>query len=848
MATDAADMRALSSDSVSPRRSVAIFVGAAWIVGVLCTWSLLRLSIVGGYAKVEKVAASERLSSAAQLLDLQMRQLDRGAWALAHHAGVSALVGEQSSGPIPDVLRDTLDQGDYDALVVVDHHGMVRFRDVRNGEDAVATALGSLPQQPGTGTFLENTAAGPVLTLVRPVPGPRGDDAGFIIATLLLDESRLAATGAPYGLELSVEPAALGTPGGATIDASGRLLVRENVPLPDGQRALVLQAESPRAVSATGQRVFSMLLVGFAVASALGGLLAVRMVSALLHRESDRLYSEFVERSGEGMLLVEPNTLRIRLANESVRRLLGREDTSILSLTLPEAVPLSTTATLTLRGLLGGARASLGEFAYRPSASCDARQLEVAASCMTWRDEEMLCVVVRDVTDRHVEEARTRHLAWHDLLTGLPNRALFSDRLRDCVATAEKSGELLGVAFVDIDQFKDINDTFGHDVADRLLIDVAQRLREGVRSGDIVARQGGDEFLVAMPSISQRGEAAGLAERILALFRRPFNLDGRELHLTASVGVSMYPDDGRDSTELVKHADMAMYQAKETGRDGWQLFDPHLRERTAKLVDTRARLVHALERNEFILHYQPQVDLRSGQVIGVEALIRWMSDGKMVAPMDFIPLAEQTGLIGPIGAWVLEEACRQAREWQDRGLPPLRVAVNLSARQFLAGTVQASVSTALAKANLDAKWLEVEITESLAMKNPEVARGVLADLRKRGVTVALDDFGTGYSSLAYLRQFTIDRLKIDKGFLAGAVKDTDQRALVRAIIQLSHAIKLEVVAEGIETLSQLEVLTIDGCDIGQGYGLCKPVAAAEIANLLSGGLNLVERLRPRAIA
>lgn len=841
-------MRASAPPAVSPRRSVAIFVGAAWIVGVLATWSLLRLSVVGGYAKVEKAAAVERVGLAAQLLDLQLRQLDRGVWALAHDDQVSALVGDDSEGIAPTVLLDALDEGQYDAIIVVDHEGLTRFRDVRSGEDAVGVALAALNPPGEPETFLENTSSGPVLVLVRPVSGPMLEPNGYLLAVALLDESRLAASGAPYGLVLSVEPAALGTPSGVHLDESGQLLVRENVPLPDGQRALVLKAESGRSFSASGQRVFSVLLVGFAIASALGGLVAMRMVPALLHRESDRLYGEFVERSGEGMLLVEPDTLRIRLANETVRRLLDRDDVGILALTLPEAMPLSTTATLTLRGLLSGARASLGEFAYRPSAAADARQLEVAASCMTWRDEEMLCVVVRDVTTRHAEEARTRHLAWHDLLTGLPNRALFTDRLQECVTNAENTGQLLGVAFVDVDQFKDINDTFGHDVADRLLIDVAQRLREGVRSGDIVARQGGDEFLIAMPAISQRGEAAGLAERILALFRRPFNLDGRELHLTVSVGVSMYPDDGRDSTELVKHADMAMYQAKETGRDGWQLFDPHLRERTAKLVDTRARLVHALERNEFILHYQPQVDLRSGQVIGVEALIRWMSDGKMVPPMEFIPLAEQTGLIGPIGAWVLEEACRQAREWQDRGLPPLRVAVNLSARQFLAGTVQDSVSSALEKSGLDARWLEVEITESLAMKNPEVARSVLADLRKQGVTVALDDFGTGYSSLAYLRQFTLDRLKIDKGFLAGAAKDADQRALVGAIIQLSHAIKLEVVAEGIETMSQLEILTMDGCDIGQGFGLCKPVPAADIATLLSGGMNLIERLRPRAIA
>jgi diguanylate cyclase (GGDEF)-like protein/PAS domain S-box-containing protein len=593
-------------------------------------------------------------------------------------------------------------------------------------------------------------------------------------------------------------------------------------------------------------RTYRLQLVIFSVMAGLLGVAVTRWLPGVVRRESDRLYSEFVERTGEGIMLVQPDTLAILQANPAVCSLLGRTSGELGERTLPEVLPMSPVAVISVRGLIGRARVHLGELPHLLAGRT--QHLEVLASQMAWRDEEVICVMIRDVTARHTEEERTRHMAWHDPLTGLPNRACFQTRLAAALGQAGTRDELLAVAFVDVDEFKAVNDSVGHDAADRLLVDIGNRLREGVRTGDVVARQGGDEFLVLLPRLASRADATTFAERLLGLFREPFQLDGRKFTLTCSVGMALFPDDGADAADLVKHADAAMFQAKAAGRDGWQLHDAALRERTARLVDTRAALTHALERNELVLHYQPQVCLRSGRIIGVEALIRWNRDGRMVPPMEFIPVAEQTGLIAPIGAWVIDEACRQAAAWRRDGLPQVRMAVNLSARQFFNGGVLAAVDAALAHHHLPPSFLEVEITESLAMKNTEVARDVLEQLRSRGVSVALDDFGTGYSSLAYLRQFPIDRLKIDRAFLAGAAVDGEQRALVGAIITLAHAIRMEVVAEGVENAEQLAMLQHQACDIGQGFGLCRPQPTEAITELIAARAHLMTRLQITRVA
>ncbi len=815
----------------SPQRAVALFVAAAWIVVVLAAWLLLRVTLVAGSDRTEASEVADRLERVTAAVDIGLRQFDRRAEALASE--LSGWVGEGAETQPPKLLTDWVAAASPGTFVgIVDATGVWRFQsavtrteELSGYERGVRLLTGGGPQRVASSHAI-------------------GAGSLHVIAPLV-DLNDLAAA---LSLRLSLSPSDVGLLAGTRVEVVDETTLSASRPvsLPRSEEALLVRGEASRQLHAQALRIFRVLLVSFSVISGALGLLAMRLLPGVLLRESDRVYSEFVEKSGEGILLVQPDTLAIRQANSAVCALLGREAAELVALSLPEAVPLSPAAVIALRGLFGRATLSLGEVPY---ADADrARHLEIAASQMTWRDETVVCVVLRDVTARHSEAETNRHLAWHDPLTGLPNRASFQQRLRVAISNADQRQELLGVAFVDLDHFKDINDEVGHDVADRLLVDVARRLREGIRGGDSVARQGGDEFLLLLPNLASREDALGVAERASEVLRAPFHIDGREFTLTASVGLAVYPDDGVDALQLVKHADMAMFQAKEAGRNGWQLYDAELRARAKRAVETRARLVLALERSEFVLHYQPQVDLRTGELIGAEALIRWFCDGKMVPPNEFIPVAEQTGLIAPIGTWVIQEACRQARAWQDQGLPPIRVAVNLSARQFFNGGVVEVVEAALLESGLDPCWLEVEITESLAMKNTEVACRVLEELHRRGVTVALDDFGTGYSSLAYLRQFPIDRLKLDRSFLAGATTDVEQRALVRAIIALAHAIRMEVVAEGIETRDQLEMLDADGCDIGQGFGLSRPVPATEFAAILAAGGALTERLRVKRVA
>lgn len=815
----------------SPHRVVALFVATAWIFVVLGAWLLLRVTLVAGTDRAEVNEAADRLEQVTAAVDIGVRQFDRRADGLASR--LTAWVAGGAEMQPPAALTEWVEAAGPGTFVgVVDANGVWRYRSSAPPSTELSAAARGVHLVSGSG--------------VQWVASSHAVGAGSLHVVEPLAD--LTDPGAALSLRLSLTPSDVGLSAGTRVEVVDEATLRISRPisLPRSEDVLLVQGEAARPLHYAALRTFRVLLVAFAVVTAALGVFAMRVLPRLLLRESDRVYSEFVEKSGEGMLLVQADSLAIRQVNPAVCTLLGREAAELRALSLPEAVPLSPTAVIALRGLMGRATLNLGEVPYADAEQ--ARHLEIAASQMMWQAETVLCIVLRDVTTRHLEAETNRHLAWHDPLTGLPNRAGFQDRLRVAIANADQRQELLGVAFVDVDQFKHINDEVGHDVADRLLVDVARRLRLGLRGGDSVARQGGDEFLLLVANLGRREDAQGVAERVLEVFREPFQADGREFTLTASVGVAVYPDDGVDALDLVKHADMAMFQAKEAGRNGWQLYDADIRARSKRAADTRARLVRALERNEFVLHYQPQVDLRTGELVGAEALIRWFCDGKMVPPAEFIPVAEQTGLIVPIGTWVIEEACRQARAWQDQGLPPIRVAVNLSARQFFNGGVVEVIEAALRDSGLDPRWLEVEITESLAMKNTEAACRVLAALHRRGVTVALDDFGTGYSSLAYLRQFPIDRLKLDRSFLAEATTDVEQRALVSAIIGLAHAIRMEVVAEGIETREQLEMLGADGCDIGQGFGLSHPVLAADFGKILADRAALTDRLRVDRVA
>jgi diguanylate cyclase (GGDEF)-like protein/PAS domain S-box-containing protein len=437
-----------------------------------------------------------------------------------------------------------------------------------------------------------------------------------------------------------------------------------------------------------------------------------------------------------------------------------------------------------------------------------------------------------DISVQKAAEQRIRELADYDVLTGLPNRRLLRERFMLLQATAERDETEIAVIFLDLDHFKRINDSLGHSVGDELLCQVARRLDGVVRRIDTVARLGGDEFIFSLPGF-HNVSAADVARRLIDAFSLPFDVAGHELTVTPSLGISIYPHDGLDLETLLKNADTAMYRAKDMGRNNFQFYAAEMNTATLDRLLMESNLRRALAQNEFILQYQPLVHLESGVVIGVEALIRWRHpDLGMIMPDRFIHVAEETGLINPIGDWVLCEACRQAKAWYDEGLPPLVMAVNVAPVQFRQPGFVEMVAGALASSGLDAGLLELELTERTVMHDADVNLGMLSALHRMGIELSLDDFGTGYSSLAYLKRFQVGKLKIDRSFVNDLETDPDDWAIASTIVSMGRSLRMTVLAEGVETGEQLAQLRKMGCDMAQGYYFSRPTSAAAIADIL----------------
>jgi diguanylate cyclase (GGDEF)-like protein/PAS domain S-box-containing protein len=446
-------------------------------------------------------------------------------------------------------------------------------------------------------------------------------------------------------------------------------------------------------------------------------------------------------------------------------------------------------------------------------------------------------IVFRDVSSAQAMALQMAYSAQHDFLTGLPNRVLLNDRVSQAIALASRHTKKVAVLFLDLDGFKHINDSLGHPIGDKLLQSIAKRLVDCVRLSDTVTRQGGDEFVVLLSELEQSDDAAMTAKRMLQAVAEAHSINQHDLHITTSIGVSVYPDDGLDAETLIKNADTAMYQAKENGHQSYQFFKPAMNVRAVERQSIEEGLRRALERQEFALHYQPKINLRTGEITGAEALIRWTHPTRgIVPPAQFIPVAEDCGLILPIGRWGLREACKQARDWMDAGLPLGTVAVNISAMEFRDEHFLDGVFAVLRDTGLDPRSLELELTETVLMKRAEATEAILKALRAIGVQAAVDDFGTGYSSLSYLRKFPIDSLKIDQSFVRQLTTVPDETAIVTAIISMGRSLKLRVIAEGVETHQQLEFLQAHLCDEAQGYYFSRPVAAQQFAKLLRAGI------------
>jgi diguanylate cyclase (GGDEF)-like protein/PAS domain S-box-containing protein len=449
-----------------------------------------------------------------------------------------------------------------------------------------------------------------------------------------------------------------------------------------------------------------------------------------------------------------------------------------------------------------------------------------------------MVIVFRDLGSTRTMALQMAHSAHHDFLTGLPNRKLLNDRVRQAIVSAPRHMKKVAVLFLDLDGFKHINDSLGHPIGDRLLQSVAKRLVDCVRGSDTVSRQGGDEFVVLLSEVEDLDSVAATVRRLLKAGAEPHSIDQHDLHVTTCVGVSVFPEDGLDPETLVKNADTAMYQAKENGRQSFQFFKPAMNVRAVERQSIEGSLRRALERQEFALHYQPKINLRTGEISGAEALIRWTHPTRgSVSPAQFIPVAEDCGLILPIGNWVLREACKQARSWADAGLRLGTMGVNISAIEFRNESFLEGVFAILKDTGVDATSLELELTESVLMKHPESTASVLQTLRAKGVQVAVDDFGTGYSSLSYLQKFSIDALKIDQSFVRRITTAPDETTIVTAVIGMARSLKLRVVAEGVETLKELEFLQAHQCDEAQGYYFSRPIVPAQFAKLLETGIS-----------
>lgn len=458
---------------------------------------------------------------------------------------------------------------------------------------------------------------------------------------------------------------------------------------------------------------------------------------------------------------------------------------------------------------------------------------EISVREVKFSGEHLFIGALRDITERKATEVRVNHLANHDSLTNLPNRDLLQDRARQSFMQATRQQLRVGIVFIDLDHFKTINDSLGHHVGDRLLQTVALRIRSCLRDQDTVARQGGDEFIVVLPSVKRFEDIGVVTQKLIVALSAPYSIDGVELHTSASIGVAVYPDDGSEVEVLLRNADTAMYYAKAMGRNNFQFFTPQMNQVAAERMQIESNLRQALVRNEFTLHFQPIINLASGQVDGAEALLRWNPSGGAIGPDRFIPVAEETGLIIPIGEWVIRHACRELQKWERLGLTHTRMVVNISARQFAQKNLVATVGRMLQEVDLSPEQIGIEITESLLMERPEDTIRTLTSFSNMGMQISVDDFGTGYSSLSYLKRFPLNKLKIDRSFVRDIATDPDDAAIVTAIIAMAHSLNITVVAEGVETTQQLEFLRSRGCDEYQGYYFSRAVPSDEFIALLN---------------
>lgn len=568
------------------------------------------------------------------------------------------------------------------------------------------------------------------------------------------------------------------------------------------------------------------------------------------HIEASEIrYRRLFETSKDGILLVNYDSGEITDANSSAISMLGVSRNELIRRRIWDTSPFQSMSSYRsiMAALESSAHVRFDDCSLEVSGR-DALDIEFMGTMYEVEGSRILQCNIRDITDRKQAEARVHYMALHDALTGLPNRVLLQDRLSQIISMARRQNKRVAVLMLDLDRFKHINDSLGHHIGDRLLEQVSVRLKMCLRESDIVARLGGDEFVIALPTVNDKSDITAVASKILANLVEPFLIEGHQLEIGGSIGVAQYPLDGDTPQVLIQSADIAMYEAKGQGRGNYWFFTPELNEAAQRRLLLTHDLRRACERGQLSLHYQPQICPSSGNIMGVEALLRWQHpEHGSISPAIFIPLLEELGLIVEVGRWVLLTACQQNMAWQKKGVPSLRVAVNLSAQQFYRGDIVNTVKEILAKTGLEAKWLELELTESLTLDGSETTINIMRDLKALGISLSLDDFGTGWSSLSYLRRFPLDRIKIDRSFMRDLPSEPDAEAVVKSIMDLAHNLGLACVAEGVETTDQLAYLQKHLCSEVQGFVYSPALAPADCEQMLVGG-NIHSRGLPGTIS
>lgn len=606
-----------------------------------------------------------------------------------------------------------------------------------------------------------------------------------------------------------------------------------------GDKALVIKIEAPRTIYRQGVQTITYFILWFVFAAFIFAVVSYWLFEKLvlsrrMGKESEAKYMAVVEHATEGILIVNCENKKILEGNNAFKSLLGYDNDQILKMSLYDILAEDAeTAVLEIERIVKEKRDL--RLKHKDGSL---KYAELSASTLSHIDSQTMCVVVHDITERKLFEEQLMDQATHDSLTGLANRNLLNDRLGQATAYQKRKKMLFAVMLLDIDRFKVINDTLGHSAGDSLLMQIAERLANSVRNYDTVARLGGDEFVILVNDVADTNDIITVAKNILDLFTASVKINEDELFVAASIGISMFPLDGDSADHLLMKADTAMYHCKAQGGNNYQFFAEEMNLKAKNRLSMETNLHKALEQQEFILYYQPKVDLSTGDICGMEALIRWQKDGKMISPAEFIPIAEETGVILPIGEWVLRTACRDIKQIIDMGFSNLVMSANLSSRQFANDNLVELIGSILDETSLDPMYFELELTESILMKNEEKLIRKLFAIKDRGIRLSIDDFGTGYSSLSYLKKFPIDVLKIDRSFVMDITTNPDGASIVETILAMAHTLKLRTVAEGVEKLEEIIFLTEHGCEEMQGFYFSRPVPFDAFEELLRSGKKL----------